>query len=299
MVDAKKTEKLFRSSFLSGSFKRANISEGWIVSFSFSRSPRYPTSYVALRNCKKQGRKRNEHLFLKFRYDVSEQRDVISKQSSNYIRRYRSDRYLIEKIGSSDKSDELKLVTLIEENDLDGRPERYIPHVNTLANVWSGSVATAAASRRQRRSFVVLDTSVVLVGGGRAHSLLGDVGALCQQRWRRVRERGVVHVQNSHLHAAVSFDNVKYNELKLISRVRTVFCISKYTCSVRARTLKYLEKCERHEKLSQTKIVRYRVVRYRGHATFSFICPCKQLETCALRTLQSNLRMETCIFYDM
>ena len=73
------------------------------------------------------------------------------------------------------------LVTLIEENDLDRSSERYIPHVDAFANVGGGSVATAAASRRQRCSFVVLDASVVLVRGGIAHSLARDVSTLRQQ----------------------------------------------------------------------------------------------------------------------
>lgn len=89
------------------------------------------------------------------------------------------------------------LVTLVEENDLDGSSKRYIPHVDAFANVGGGSIGVAAASRRQRCSFVVLGASVVLVGGWIAHSLAGDVPALRQQGRRWIRERGVVHVQNS------------------------------------------------------------------------------------------------------
>lgn len=98
------------------------------------------------------------------------------------------------------------LVTLIEENDLDGSSERNIPHMDAFANVGGGGIATATASRRQRCSFVVLDASVVLVGGGIAHSLAGDVSTLRQQGRGWIRERGVVHVQNSRL------DPVSWNQ---------------------------------------------------------------------------------------
>lgn len=58
----------------------------------------------------------------------------------------------------------MKLITLVQENNLDGRPERHVAHVYALACVTLVADRTAPASRHGLVALIEIVLVVVVVG---------------------------------------------------------------------------------------------------------------------------------------
>lgn len=102
---------------------------------------------------------------------------------------------------------QIGLITLVQENNLHGRPEWHVTHVHALAHVaHTGGVAgrTAPTSRHGLVTLTALVPVAVLVAVGAQHPG-GHVTTLSQQRRRRKRESGVAHVQHPRFRPAVTW----------------------------------------------------------------------------------------------
>jgi len=75
----------------------------------------------------------------------------------------------------------MRLITLVQQNDLDGRPERHVAYVYAFAHITRNAIRMASASGCSLIALVAAGIAVVVVTAGAQHPRR-HIAALSQQR---------------------------------------------------------------------------------------------------------------------